>query len=80
MSVPYHRPSDVDEFDDGCLTAEGGLAWTDSETYGWTESEGWISLSAPSAITGGFATPTGIIVGTEDDALGFWGFGARDWS
>jgi len=81
MSSPYRLPPGVDELDDGILGPEGALAWAEDEVYAWTPSNAWTSLSDPSsAVEDGFHTPEGVLLGTEDDGLGFWAFGDEAWT
>lgn len=81
MESAYHLPDGTDELEDGILSVDGGVAWSEGQAYAWSPSKTWMSLPAPpSSIEDGFRTSEGILVGTESDELGFWGFGDGGWS
>jgi hypothetical protein len=81
MESSYHLPDGTDELEDGILSIDGGVAWSEGQAYAWSPSKTWMSLPAPpSSIEDGFRTSEGILVGTESDELGFWGFGDGGWS
>lgn len=81
MARTYHLPSKADELEDGILSSAGGLAWSKGRAYVWPPSGAWASLPTPHApIEDGFRTSKGVLTVTEDNELGFWGFGNEGWT
>ena len=80
MGAAYHLPPEVDELEDGVLSSEDGLAWSENQAYAWSSGT-WTPLSGLSSpVEGGFRTSEGVLVRTEDDGFGFWTFGDREWT
>lgn len=81
MESSYHLPPDIEELDSGFLGSEGGLAWSDDQVHAWTSPGTWTRLSdPPSSIEESYRASGGVLLETEDGALGFWALGAEEWS
>jgi hypothetical protein len=77
----YTLPADEEHLDGGCTNANGTLVWTENRAYTWTVDAGWTILpSMPEHIIGGVAMDAGVLVGREDEHVGFWTYGTDDWA
>ena len=76
-----HLPPGFSKLHGAVVGGDWFICWLDAQTAAWSRDSGWIMLpDCPAKITTGHATFEGILLLGEPNRVGFWEWGAADWS